>query len=231
VDGFAKAATHAVAQGAVAQARDGGFRGGFWGAFVSSILAPTGSNIAVSTFKASLAGGIGAKLGGGKFANGAMSAAFVHLFNDKAGREPETDEYKIGIELKKRIFKAYGSTDGSGRVSVDVKAMTFSVNESGELIVSGQAGMVSGSYQLGKGLDSLGLKFPGVTGKISNFSKDSIKWTVTVPTKIFGLTFKPSYSGSFNVNVLEFQRNRPSLSPFFDRVENPNLRCEGGCGI
>ena len=35
------------------------------------------------TFIMAIIGGIFAKLGGGKFANGALSAAFVHLFNDE----------------------------------------------------------------------------------------------------------------------------------------------------
>lgn len=91
----AKIAVHAVAGGLINSAFGGDFRsgalaGGF-GAAVGSMsglqineYSGWGQVIAVGVIR-TVAGGIGAELGGGKFVNGAATAAFAYLFNDVRG--------------------------------------------------------------------------------------------------------------------------------------------------
>ena len=61
---------------------------------LSSIEGDGPGKVFARTAIAATAGGISAELGGGKFANGALSAAFVHLFNAEAahGGKPNLRE-------------------------------------------------------------------------------------------------------------------------------------------
>ncbi|WP_138146978.1 RHS repeat-associated core domain-containing protein, partial [Bathymodiolus heckerae thiotrophic gill symbiont] len=89
--GVNKHIAHGFAQGASSQIIGGnfkdGFMGGFTGSFAGGYMKNGGdwSDIAGRTAIAAAAGGVAAELGGGKFANGARSAAFVHLFNHEGG--------------------------------------------------------------------------------------------------------------------------------------------------
>jgi len=83
-----KAIAHGLSQGTLSQIVNGDFKSGFIGGSISSLSGSymeggRGDSLGVSgrTVVAATAGGIAAELGGGKFGNGAMSAAFVHLFN------------------------------------------------------------------------------------------------------------------------------------------------------
>ncbi|OJA03347.1 hypothetical protein BGC33_03170, partial [Bathymodiolus thermophilus thioautotrophic gill symbiont] len=86
-----KAIAHGLAQGAISQISGGNFQDGFVGGFIGSVAGSSmgeggdWSDIAGRTAIAATAGGITAELGGGKFSNGARSAAFVHLFNHEGG--------------------------------------------------------------------------------------------------------------------------------------------------
>ena len=90
----AKIAVHAVAGGLINSAFGGDFRSGAlaagFGAAIGSIKGlqitkntdpGIGKVISVGVIR-TVAGGIGAELGGGKFVNGAATAAFAYLFND-----------------------------------------------------------------------------------------------------------------------------------------------------
>ncbi len=83
-----KAIAHGLSQGALSQIAGGDFKSGFIGGSISSLSGgymegDRGKSLGISgrTAIAATAGGVAAELGGSKFANGAMSAAFVHLFN------------------------------------------------------------------------------------------------------------------------------------------------------
>ncbi len=89
-----RAIAHGAAGGAITEASGGQFRHGFYAGFAGSAagsLAPslhlpgydvhTGSAIAERTAFAAVVGGTASVLGGGKFANGAGTSAFQHLFN------------------------------------------------------------------------------------------------------------------------------------------------------
>jgi len=85
---MARAIVHGISRGAIAKARGQTFRSGFWSGFASSALSPGttlggsgGGGFTLRTSIASIVGGTASKLGGGKFANGAVSGAFVHMFN------------------------------------------------------------------------------------------------------------------------------------------------------
>ena len=88
---MARAVAHGISRGAIAKARGQTFRSGFWSGFASSAFSPGSSmggdktaGFTLRTSIASVVGGTASKLGGGKFANGAVSGAFVHMFNTEA---------------------------------------------------------------------------------------------------------------------------------------------------
>ena len=79
-----KALLHGIARAAISKAQGGKWSAGFWSGFAGSALAPlTEKSIAA----AAIVGGTASELGGGKFANGAVSAAFVHMYNEGAHEE------------------------------------------------------------------------------------------------------------------------------------------------
>jgi hypothetical protein len=82
---------HGMSQGLISEAAGGEFKSGFIGGFLGHmagrysqkfIKGDTAIQIAKRTAVASVVGGTVAKIGGGKFANGAVSAAFAHLFSE-----------------------------------------------------------------------------------------------------------------------------------------------------
>ncbi len=85
------------------------FRDGFLGAFASSVIAgplkglvkgTKAAAIMARTAIAAVVGGTVSKLTGGKFANGAVTAAFVHLFNAEMGDRIKRGwrSFKAGVE-------------------------------------------------------------------------------------------------------------------------------------
>ncbi len=64
-------------------------------------------------------GGTVSEITGGKFANGAVSGAFVHLFNAEARRILKPNEYnfKVARAASKEIRKLYGIKNGEEFVS------------------------------------------------------------------------------------------------------------------
>lgn len=116
----AKASLHGAVQGGISEASGGSFREGFisgaassvigglqhgeWGRLNSSITDFFSSNPIGSLAANVMVGGTVSEISGGKFANGAMSAAFVHLFNQLAGSlNPKevtpSDEQKKAFEI------------------------------------------------------------------------------------------------------------------------------------
>lgn len=87
---YEKAVLHGVSQGGLSVAQGGSFKEAFLSASFSKILAgnllPANINPVVGTVVAAAIGGTASVIGGGKFANGATTAAFVYAFN--AARNP-----------------------------------------------------------------------------------------------------------------------------------------------
>jgi hypothetical protein len=78
-----KAFVHGLTQGIFSQAMGGDFRGGFVGGFFGSLTGPgVPDNVVTGTLVSAMIGGTISELTGGKFRNGARSAAMVHLFNE-----------------------------------------------------------------------------------------------------------------------------------------------------
>ena len=98
-DIYNKAIAHGLSQGAISQVSGGNFKEGFLGGAFSSYtgdawLDTSSGGVFIDTMISSVSGGIAAELGGGKFANGARSAAFVSLYNHN-GSAYEGDDYAI----------------------------------------------------------------------------------------------------------------------------------------
>lgn len=80
---------HGISQGAISQLRGGKFKAGFFGAIIGG-LSPAGmmaklnvGSLLSRTMIASVFGGLASLATGGKFEDGAMAAAFRHLFNEE----------------------------------------------------------------------------------------------------------------------------------------------------
>ena len=112
----AKIAVHAVAGGLINSAFGGDFRSGAlaagFGAAIGSIKglqitknSSIGKIISVGVIR-TVAGGIGAELGGGKFVNGAATAAFAYLFNDLSHAYPENGRMSESASYKQTLKDA-----------------------------------------------------------------------------------------------------------------------------
>ncbi len=105
------AVAHGVVQGGLTEATGGEFRHGFYAGFATAAASPgidliPGSSagaIAERVAAAAVVGGTASAIGGGKFANGAVSGAFVRLFNEEA------HQYKLGLAAM-----VHGPDDGVG---------------------------------------------------------------------------------------------------------------------
>jgi len=83
--GIIRASLHGITRAAISIAQGGKWSAGFWSGFASSALASLASS--ASTFEGKVAmnaivGGTASELGGGKFANGAVTGAFVMMYNE-----------------------------------------------------------------------------------------------------------------------------------------------------
>ena len=83
---FQKAVAHGIVRAGMASLRGQKVSAGFWSGFVASgFSAPKSWGIKEGTFVNAVVGGTTSELTGGKFANGAVTGAFVHLFNSWGG--------------------------------------------------------------------------------------------------------------------------------------------------
>jgi len=94
-----KAALHGISRAAISKLQTGSGKGGFLGGFASSLLGGVVNSVqtASTTVKvtmAVIAGGTASVLGGGKFSNGAMSGAFIMMFNELANTYPSRDKLR-----------------------------------------------------------------------------------------------------------------------------------------
>jgi RHS repeat-associated protein len=91
-----KAVAHGVVGGAFSAIRGGSFKSGFLAAGFSSAVAPFGPDPLTQLWKgaafSAAAGGVGSVLGGGKFADGAVTGAFTYLYNEAASGRIENRE-------------------------------------------------------------------------------------------------------------------------------------------
>jgi hypothetical protein len=106
------AGAHGLAGGGMTAAQGGSFKDGFIGSLIGAgVSAVTGAvfpgldaiegakGVLIRTDIASISGGAASALAGGKFADGAYSAAFFHLFN-----------HELEIAFKGKTYTAYGAS-------------------------------------------------------------------------------------------------------------------------
>ena len=163
-------AAHGLAQGGVSRLAGGSFRAGFWGGSVGHwagggfmSLGGAGSmHVAGRTALAAMAGGAAAELGGGKFGNGAVSAAFAHLFNNESGAKQDK-EAEIRRDIRGRYEK-----DEHGNSPLDATRRFDSRNEAAtEALKELQGISVEHDVELGgyirhiQGTDADGYAYPG----------------------------------------------------------------------
>ncbi len=101
---FERGLAHGAVQGAAAEATGGEFRHGFYSGFaVGATEARIGKWAKGSEAKgiaaAAVVGGTASALGGGKFANGAVSGTFSFLFNYLSVKGPKWFEARVKTEL------------------------------------------------------------------------------------------------------------------------------------
>ena len=130
-----RAFAHGGVQGAAAEVQGGEFRHGFYAGFFTASAAPVLSDGFTGMVEAAVIGGTASVLGGGKFANGAISGAFQYLLNDSqhdrdaailksanashasAGRHFETiEQYNAWIDANSTEHHWY---EGSGTAALD----------------------------------------------------------------------------------------------------------------
>ncbi|MEM7672618.1 MAG: toxin TcdB middle/N-terminal domain-containing protein [Verrucomicrobiota bacterium] len=142
---LARATSHGVSQGGIAELQGGDFGSTFLSAFSGSLAGSMiqansgadsflgaadqkGKYLVRRTVAAAVVGGTAAELGGGKFANGAVTAAMVHLFNHetinyrrkiKSGRDAEKAEAERQRKLGRRVVskKVSARYDGDGYIT------------------------------------------------------------------------------------------------------------------
>jgi len=160
--GIIRASLHGITRSAITKAQGGKWSAGFWSGFASSALAPLASN--ARTFEGKVAmsaivGGTASELGGGKFANGAVTGAFVMMYNEM-GHENTLTQAQFEKEYER--FQA----NDSGLI--DVSEFFIPV---GRLI----SGMY---YSLKAAIGPLGnwLRIGNSFSKTSGFKTKAIRW-------------------------------------------------------
>ena len=168
--GFAavKGAVHGVVGGAISVAQGGNFLQGFGASAISGAVGvfagpESGLDLFTSTALVATAGGVAAKLTGGKFANGALTAAFANIFNNWKAAWLGSGAHKTLQNYLKRM-------DARWRSEVYVKGkgfidLLFSELYAYEIKPYGQD--VIARVQLDKYLDKVGNMFlPGPSHKL-----------------------------------------------------------------
>jgi len=207
---FGKAVAHGVVGGAFAEIRGGSFSSGFLAAGFSSAvapLAPSGNIWSGAAFSAA-AGGVGSVLGGGKFADGAVTGAFTYLFNEaltaREGNSPAArvarlinkllssekskvtelinlGEEEVTLELKRRGDQVtFKVTKGGGWVTVAAGEATLSVD--GSTVTFSDITFEEKMLKVESGPTVVTLS-DGPDGSLNVTSNGDLTGTLTVPFK------------------------------------------------
>ncbi|MBI3886999.1 MAG: VCBS repeat-containing protein [Opitutae bacterium] len=161
-----RATAHGLLGGAVEEARGGEFRHGFYAAFIGSAAGSIAGTylqgnetwkFAARTTIAAVAGGTASVLGGGKFANGALTAAFQHMFNHEGGYWSEVfntgQGYALGASEEGTGYSAGDGSTGSESGDIGRAAGQWTVR-----ILSAPKGLLKGLF---KGALKAGVKSGG----------------------------------------------------------------------
>lgn len=144
---MAKATAHGLTRGVITAAQGGKFGAGFASGFVSSGFAVgkdtfeglRGAAVAARTAVMAVVGGATSEITGGKFANGAITGAFVHLFNhENLGAKIMKDSKYYDEEHMEEAGKYYSHEARMERGEVLYKELQ---GYSKPLMVAGGAGI------------------------------------------------------------------------------------------
>ena len=229
--GFATlVAAQATVGGVLSKLQGGKFGHGFASAGVSKISgAALGGMNTISAggidigqvIAAAVVGGTVSELTGGKFANGAVTAAFLNVFNqngDKLGKSEENvkpDLLKGELEIELNDYIKGKLSSGSVELNVDLGAASISFDQTGK--IAGTYGIVKGEGQLsgiGAKLTSLGVDIKGAQFTLSDFSSSSLSWKVHYSNSFWGYDVGkhfPSYSDSINIDAKYYVLNNSGL--------------------
>jgi hypothetical protein len=134
---LARAAVHGLIQGALGAAQGGKFGAAFLAAGVTSGYGSSGlgqiGNRVTRVISAAVLGGTVSKIGGGKFANGAVTGAFVQAFNH-GGRHDEPEiRFEEGTENLEAAYRANASRLSKliDRLPDSVDSITFRLGDTG----------------------------------------------------------------------------------------------------
>ena len=149
-----RAILHGLSRAAISRAQGGKWSAGFWSGFAGSALAPFAGR---STAGAAIVGGTASVIGGGKFANGAVSAAFVHMYNAMAHPTYPSKEHFI-TGFTKDVSRAYRALSmivrSNGFAARGLPSLSYSqaydrvlrieaMNDTiGSVLIAGTAGLV-----------------------------------------------------------------------------------------
>ena len=207
---------HGVVQGLASTRRGNfihGFLAGTTGHLVGNAIDGTG-NIITRTAIASTAGGFVSKAAGGDFSAGAMSAAFVHLFNNEM--TPKKDHY-LAFATKKEMQRWNGLDDNQFYAEIYIIGYTGG-KSTDEISIQ--------RYWINSSLLSINLSgiinthAPGTVDVAANAS--SLAASASKASGVF------SWLGSF-FDVFTFSR---AISPYiFERHYTFSYGCSDSCAV
>ncbi|MBD1362946.1 VCBS repeat-containing protein [Mucilaginibacter sp. ZT4R22] len=172
---FAKAAVHGINQGIASEAMGGSFEHGFLAGSFVTLAGPLSSQISLSpelkTMVSALIGGTSSMLGGGKFANGALSGALIDIYNDK--QHPCGDSR---LPLCTRVSSSASirlNTQGPARLGISVPFGEGSAR--GSISIPYKLGVVNGSFGFSSNFDNsttlfVGANAPGSLSRLLSFN-------------------------------------------------------------
>jgi RHS repeat-associated protein len=118
---LSRAMAHGISMGGLSEAVGGdfgsGFAGGFFGSFAGHGAEGLGYSPQTNFFAAVAIGGTAAEIGGGKFANGALSAAFTYMVNQAANQPAQGKQPIPENALKFQVGGRYRTIRGGDPVS------------------------------------------------------------------------------------------------------------------
>jgi len=195
-----KSMMHGLTRGLIAQAQGGTFKSGFASGFASSAFSVGNKGYGGFTGRTAImavVGGTASKLGGGKFSNGAVSGAFVHMFNAEALITLKKFAESLSSD-KSNIVISSEAQKGLKSTNIDPKG----ANIFGDMIGTGITGAAGGFVSMGPA----GAVIGGVFGVATGF--------------LYGVFYEYSGYNAAQEGVMDTVINHDYTDTFEDIVRN-----------
>jgi len=145
-----RAVAHGLSRGVISMAQGGTFKSGFASGFASSFFSPGtqlggegAGGFTLRTTIAGVVGGTASEIGGGKFSNGAVSGAFVHMFNAESVAKKIVDSTSEAVS---HYYNGGGEPVELGiRTKLALRTNQAQINHL-QNIVSGRTSSLTGNY-------------------------------------------------------------------------------------